>query len=88
MKSSCPHCGSTDVRPVVYESSGDWRPAGAWSGRAISASLIDEEAPNWECADCHHRWPDPDRLRACRELLGVPNTPPPASAGFSPAPSS
>ena len=67
MAKECPRCGSQHVAPVIY-SIQDVKFAGASAGRE-AAFDPDPDAPNWECQDCQHRWPDPGRLQVAREVI-------------------
>lgn len=63
----CPRCGSQHVAPVIYTVQ-DVKFAVTSSVRE-AAFDADPDAPNWECQDCRHRWPDPGRLQVARELI-------------------
>lgn len=81
---SCPRCASRRVRFIVrgLPTAESWR--AIERGESIAGGcMVSVNDPDWDCADCHHRWADEDdparkELQALlRNILRPPPPPKP-----------
>ena len=53
----CPHCGSTEVIPILYGYPGDEMLEQLHRGEiALGGCCITDDQPNWRCKKCEHGW--------------------------------
>jgi hypothetical protein len=57
-KRRCPRCGSAKIEEIIV--SGDWTEEGVKNGLRNFDLYPIRPAESFECADCKHRWPNPE----------------------------